>query len=37
MTDNIINFQDIKTELEETRHILSSFAFDSFKHRTTIE
>ena len=28
MTDNIINFQDIKTELEETRHILSSFAFE---------
>ena len=28
MTDNIINFQDIKTELEETRRILSSFAFE---------
>ena len=28
MTDNIINFQDIKTELEETHHILSSFAFE---------
>ena len=28
MTDNIINFQDIKTELEETRHIISSFAFE---------
>lgn len=28
MTDNIINFQDIKTNLEETRHILSSFAFE---------
>ena len=28
MTDNVINFQDIKTELEETRHILSSFAFE---------
>ena len=28
MTDNIINFQDIKTELEETRHILLSFAFE---------
>lgn len=28
MTDNIINFQDIKTELEEMRHILSSFAFE---------
>lgn len=28
MTDNIINFQDVKTELEETRHILSSFAFE---------
>ena len=28
MTDKIINFQDIKTELEETRHILSSFAFE---------
>ena len=28
MTDNIINFQDIKTNLEETRRILSSFAFE---------
>ena len=28
MTDNIINFQDIKTELEETRRILSTFAFE---------
>lgn len=28
MTDNIINFQDIKTELEETRRILSSFSFE---------
>ena len=28
MTDNVINFQDIKTELEETRRILSSFAFE---------
>ena len=28
MTDKIINFQDIKTELEETRRILSSFAFE---------
>lgn len=28
MTDNIINFQDVKTELEETRRILSSFAFE---------
>lgn len=28
MTDNVINFQDIKTNLEETRHILSSFAFE---------
>ena len=28
MTDKIINFQDIKTELEETRRILSTFAFE---------
>ena len=28
MTDNIINFQDVKTNLEETRRILSSFAFE---------
>ena len=28
MTDNIINIQDIKTNLEETRRILSSFAFE---------
>ena len=28
MTDNIINIQDIKTELEETRRILSTFAFE---------
>ena len=28
MTDNIINFQDLKTNLEETRRILSSFAFE---------
>lgn len=28
MTDNIINFQDIKTNLEETRRILSNFAFE---------
>ena len=28
MTDNIINFQDIKTNLEKTRRILSSFAFE---------
>ena len=28
MTDNIINFQDVKTELEETRRILSTFAFE---------
>lgn len=28
MTDNIINFQDIKTNLEETWRILSSFAFE---------
>ena len=28
MTDNIINFQDIKTNLEETRRILSTFAFE---------
>ena len=28
MTDKIINFQDIKTNLEETRRILSSFAFE---------
>lgn len=28
MTDNVINFQDIKTNLEETRRILSSFAFE---------
>ena len=28
MTDKIINFQDVKTELEETRRILSTFAFE---------
>ena len=28
MIDKIINFQDIKTELEETRRILSTFAFE---------
>ena len=28
MTDNIINFQDVKTNLEETRRILSTFAFE---------
>ena len=28
MTDNIINFQDVKTELEETRYNLSSLTFE---------
>lgn len=28
MTDNIINFQDIKTDLEKTRHNLSSLSFE---------
>lgn len=28
MTDNIINIQDIKTDLEKTRHNLSSLSFE---------
>ena len=35
MTDNIINIQDIKTNLEKTRHILSSFSFEEATTLTT--
>lgn len=35
MTDNIINFQDIKTELEKTRYNLSSLSFEEATVLTT--
>lgn len=35
MTDNIINFKDIKTELEETRYNLSSLTFEEATALTT--
>lgn len=35
MTDNIINFQDIKTDLEKTRHNLSSLSFEEVTALTT--
>lgn len=35
MTNNVINFQDIKTELEETRRILSTFTFEEATALTT--
>ncbi|MBM6698585.1 hypothetical protein H5976_07875 [Streptococcus alactolyticus] len=35
MTDNIINFQDIKTNLEKTRYSLSSLSFEEATALTT--
>ena len=35
MTDNIINFQDIKTELEKTRHNLAGLSFEEATALTT--
>lgn len=35
MTDNIINIQDIKTDLEKTRHNLSSLSFEEVTALTT--
>ena len=35
MTDNVINFQDIKTELEKTRHNLAGLSFEEATALTT--